>query len=115
MNSRTTRYHTWCSIAAPVDMPVVSLLCMMPVRRLTMKPEESKSKRMTGICKTSSPRVRCSPSINDGDRHIEVGPPEGDQIVVASGLSPGKVVVIEGMDKLQQGMKVAARLAGASN
>ena len=28
---------------------------------------------------------------------------------------PGEVVVIEGVDKLQRGMKVAARMAGASN
>ena len=37
------------------------------------------------------------------------------QANVASGLSPGEAVVIEGVDKLQQGMKVAARMAGTSN
>jgi membrane fusion protein, multidrug efflux system len=48
-------------------------------------------------------------------RNIAVGPTEGGQADVASGLSPGEVVVIEGVDKLQQGMKVAARMAGTSN
>ena len=36
-------------------------------------------------------------------------------VAIESGLAPGEVVVIEGVDKLQRGMKVAARLAGASN
>ena len=48
-------------------------------------------------------------------RNIVVGPTEGDQADVASGLSPGERVVIEGVDKLQQGTKVAARMAGTSN
>jgi multidrug efflux system membrane fusion protein len=48
-------------------------------------------------------------------RNILVGPTEGDEAAVDSGLAPGEVVVIEGVDKLQRGMKVAARLAGASN
>jgi multidrug efflux system membrane fusion protein len=47
-------------------------------------------------------------------RNVVVGPTEGDAAAVDSGLTPGEVVVIEGVDKLQQGMKVAARLAGAS-
>ena len=48
-------------------------------------------------------------------RNVVVGPTEGDQANVASGLAPGEVVVIEGVDKLQQGMKVAARMASDSN
>ncbi len=47
-------------------------------------------------------------------RNIVVGPSEGDEVAVESGLAPGEVVVIEGVDKLQRGMKVAARMAGAS-
>src|SRR5207249_3528172 len=48
-------------------------------------------------------------------RNIVVGPSEGDEVVIDKGLAPGEVVVIEGVDKLQRGMKVAARMAGASN
>ena len=47
-------------------------------------------------------------------RNIVVGPSEGDEVAIDSGLAPGEVVVIEGVDKLQRGMKVAARMAGAS-
>jgi membrane fusion protein, multidrug efflux system len=47
-------------------------------------------------------------------RNIVVGPSEGDDVSVASGLSQGEVVVTEGVDRLQQGTKVAARMAGAS-
>jgi membrane fusion protein, multidrug efflux system len=48
-------------------------------------------------------------------RTVGVGPSEGDEVVIDKGLAPGEVVVIEGVDKLQRGMKVAARMAGASN
>jgi len=48
-------------------------------------------------------------------RNIVVGPSEGDEVAIDKGLAPGEVVVIEGVDKLQRGMKVAARTAGASN
>jgi len=48
-------------------------------------------------------------------RNIVVGPSEGDEVVIEKGLAPGEVVVIEGVDKLQRGMKVAARAAGANN
>jgi multidrug efflux system membrane fusion protein len=46
-------------------------------------------------------------------RNVVVGPAEGDDVVIDSGLSPGEVVVIEGVDRLQRGMKVAARLTDA--
>ena len=45
-------------------------------------------------------------------RPVVVGPSEGDAVTIESGLAPGEVVVIEGVDTLQQGMKVAARMAG---
>jgi multidrug efflux system membrane fusion protein len=48
-------------------------------------------------------------------RNVVVGPSEGDEVVIDKGLAPGEVVVIEGVDKLQRGMKVAARAAGASD
>jgi multidrug efflux system membrane fusion protein len=48
-------------------------------------------------------------------RNIVVGPSEGDEVAIDSGLAPGEVVVIEGVDKLQRGMKVAARMAGSGN
>src|SRR6266446_5144313 len=48
-------------------------------------------------------------------RNVVVGPSEGDAVVIDKGLAPGEVVVIEGVDKLQRGMKVAARMAGDSN
>jgi multidrug efflux system membrane fusion protein len=48
-------------------------------------------------------------------RNVVLGPSEGDDIAIESGLAPGEVVVIEGVDRLQRGTKVAARLAGSSS
>ena len=48
-------------------------------------------------------------------RNVALGPSEGDDVSIDKGLSPGEVVVIEGVDRLQRGMKVAARMAGASS
>jgi multidrug efflux system membrane fusion protein len=48
-------------------------------------------------------------------RNVVLGPGEGDEVTIDKGLAPGEVVVIEGVDKLQRGMKVAARMAGGSN
>jgi multidrug efflux system membrane fusion protein len=48
-------------------------------------------------------------------RNVVVGPSEGDEVAIESGLAPGETVVIEGVDKLQRGMKVAARMVGGSN
>jgi multidrug efflux system membrane fusion protein len=47
------------------------------------------------------------------ERDIVLGPVEGDQRSVESGLAPGEVVVIEGVDKLQPGSKVIPRQIGA--
>jgi multidrug efflux system membrane fusion protein len=44
---------------------------------------------------------------------VTIGPSEGDDVSIASGLSPGEVVVVEGVDRLQQGTKVQARMASA--
>jgi multidrug efflux system membrane fusion protein len=46
-------------------------------------------------------------------RNVTIGPSEGDDVAITKGLSPGEVVVIEGVDRLQQGTKVTARMAGA--
>jgi multidrug efflux system membrane fusion protein len=48
-------------------------------------------------------------------RNVAVGASEGDEVVIVSGLAPGEVVVIEGVDRLQRGTKVAARMADGSN
>ncbi len=47
-------------------------------------------------------------------RNITSGPTEGDTVSVAEGLSPGEVVVTDGVDKLQPGMKVVVRPAGGA-
>jgi membrane fusion protein, multidrug efflux system len=55
--------------------------------------------------------------VKDGgveSRNVTIGPSEGDDVSIDSGLSPGEVVVVEGVDRLQQGTKVAARMTGAS-
>ena len=46
-------------------------------------------------------------------RDVKVGPTEGDETVIASGVKPGDEVVIDGVDKLQTGTKVLAKLADA--
>ncbi len=45
-------------------------------------------------------------------RNVTVGTTEGDQSEITSGLSPGDVVVMTGVDKLQEGSKVTVHLAG---
>jgi len=45
-------------------------------------------------------------------RDIVTNLTEGDEASVDSGLNPGDVVVIDGIDKLQQGTKVTVRMAG---
>jgi membrane fusion protein, multidrug efflux system len=45
-------------------------------------------------------------------RNITTGTVEADEMQVESGLEPGEKVVIDGIDKLQQGSKVNARMVG---
>jgi multidrug efflux system membrane fusion protein len=45
-------------------------------------------------------------------RNIATGTTEGDEAQVESGVDPGEKVVIDGIDKLQQGTKVNARMTG---
>jgi multidrug efflux system membrane fusion protein len=45
-------------------------------------------------------------------RPVTLGTTEGDQSEIASGLNPGDVVVMIGVDKLQEGSKVAAHIEG---
>jgi multidrug efflux system membrane fusion protein len=47
-------------------------------------------------------------------RPIVVGTTEGNDSEVTSGLAPGEVVVMTGVDKLQAGSKVTAQMAGAT-
>lgn len=47
-------------------------------------------------------------------RNIKIGTTEGDQTEITSGLSPGDKVVMTGVDKLQEGSKVAATFQGAA-
>jgi multidrug efflux system membrane fusion protein len=48
-------------------------------------------------------------------RNVVLGPGEGDDVSIADGLAPGEVVVIEGVDRVQRGMKVTARMAVAGS
>jgi multidrug efflux system membrane fusion protein len=43
-------------------------------------------------------------------RNVQLGTTEGEQTEITSGLSPGDTVVMTGVDKLQEGSKVAASL-----
>ena len=47
-------------------------------------------------------------------RRITIGTTEGDDSEVASGLMPGEVVVMTGVDRLQEGSRVAAQTASAT-
>jgi multidrug efflux system membrane fusion protein len=46
-------------------------------------------------------------------RKIVVGPVDGDRVAVTNGLKPGDQVVVDGADKLRDGIKVTVRGAGA--
>ena len=48
-------------------------------------------------------------------RPVTVGTTEGDHAEITSGISPGEVVVMTGVDKLQEGSKVTSHFAGGSN
>jgi multidrug efflux system membrane fusion protein len=43
-------------------------------------------------------------------RNVTIGTTEGDRSEITSGLSPGDKVVMTGVDKLQEGSKVAATM-----
>jgi multidrug efflux system membrane fusion protein len=47
-------------------------------------------------------------------RAVGVGTTEGEESEITSGLSPGDVVVMTGVDKLQEGTKVVVHFAGAA-
>ncbi len=47
-------------------------------------------------------------------RTVTPGPTEGERTVITSGLNPGETVVIDGVDKLQQGSKVTVSAPGAA-
>lgn len=54
---------------------------------------------------------RVGPQSTVNVRTVTVGATEGDQTEIASGLSPGDVVVMSGVDKLQEGSKVNVHFA----
>jgi multidrug efflux system membrane fusion protein len=45
-------------------------------------------------------------------RQVSLGTTEGDQSEITSGLSPGDIAVMTGVDKLQEGSKVSAQIDG---
>jgi multidrug efflux system membrane fusion protein len=47
-------------------------------------------------------------------RQVTLGPTEGGQTAIDTGLSPGDVVVMTGVDKLQEGSKVEVQTNGAT-
>ena len=47
-------------------------------------------------------------------RNVKIGTTEGDQSEITSGLSPGDKVVMTGVDKLQEGSKVAPTMPAAA-
>jgi multidrug efflux system membrane fusion protein len=66
-----------------------------------------------------SPQTSFVYVVRDGNstvemRPVQVGPSEGDTTSIPEGLSPGEVVVTEGVDKLQPGTKVAVSSPAAS-
>ncbi len=48
-------------------------------------------------------------------RTVTPGPVQGDDALIEDGLKAGEVVVIDGVDKLQQGTRVEVRMAGPAN
>jgi multidrug efflux system membrane fusion protein len=48
-------------------------------------------------------------------RPVAIGTTEGDNSEVTSGLAPGEVVVMTGVDKLQEGSKVIAQVPGGTS
>jgi hypothetical protein len=45
---------------------------------------------------------------------VEVGPQDGSDIVISKGLSAGERVVVEGIQKVRNGVKVAPQSAAAA-
>ena len=56
-------------------------------------------------------RVRTDTSVEI--KNVSTSVTEGDDVAVDQGLDPGDLVVIDGIDKLEQGSKVAVRKTGA--
>ena len=48
-------------------------------------------------------------------RQVTLGTTEGEEAEISSGLSVGDVVVMTGVDKLQEGAKVNAQVEGDSS
>ena len=39
-------------------------------------------------------------------REVKTGPTEGDATVIESGIEPGELIVVDGMDRLREGARV---------
>jgi len=52
--------------------------------------------------------------VTEGPSQAPVGPDGESTTVVATGLEPGEIVVTDGVDKLQNGMKVLGRPAAST-
>ncbi len=48
-------------------------------------------------------------------RNVSTGPTQGDLTAITSGLAPGETVVVDGIDKLREGAKVAPVVRGGPN
>jgi multidrug efflux system membrane fusion protein len=48
-------------------------------------------------------------------RQVRLGPSEGDNSAIDEGLAPGDLVVVEGAERLREGVKVALKSEGAGN
>jgi multidrug efflux system membrane fusion protein len=48
-------------------------------------------------------------------RQVRLGPSEGDNTAIDEGLAPGDLVVVEGAERLREGVKVALKSEGAGN
>ena len=45
-------------------------------------------------------------------RKVRLGPAEGDEAGIDEGLAPGDLVVVEGVERLREGSKVAVKGSG---
>ena len=55
------------------------------------------------------------PAINLLFLALLLGPTDGTNTVITKGVSPGDVVVVDGVDRLKDGMKISIASGGAGN
>jgi multidrug efflux system membrane fusion protein len=79
-----------------------------------LHPAKSASQEAAGEPRSASQEAAEKPL--DGTvtiKTITVGTSEGDESEATSGIDPGEVVVMTGVDRLQEGSKVRVEMAGA--